>query len=50
MSEENLLEFAFAKKLDIGNLISRKKDEHLIIFKSSGHAIQIDYCLVCKGD
>ena len=49
-SGENLLEFALAKELLITNSIFRKKDEHLIAYKSSGHATQIDYCLVWKGD
>ncbi|XP_057533559.1 uncharacterized protein LOC130811315 [Amaranthus tricolor] len=49
-SGENLLEFALAKELVIANSIFRKKDEHLITYKSSGHATQVDYFLVRKGD
>ncbi|XP_057529779.1 uncharacterized protein LOC130808318 [Amaranthus tricolor] len=49
-SRENLLEFALEKKLVITNSIFRKKDEHLITSKSGGHATQIDYCFVRKGD
>ena len=45
-----MLEFAFAKELFIANSIFRKKDEHLIKYKSGGHATQIDYCLVQKVD
>ena len=33
-SGENLLEFALAKELVIENSIFRKKDEHLITYKS----------------
>ncbi|XP_057517882.1 uncharacterized protein LOC130798805 [Amaranthus tricolor] len=49
-SGENLLEFALAKKLVIANLFFRKKDEHLITYKSIRHATQVDYFLVRKGD
>ena len=49
-SGEGLLEFAVAKELVIKNSIFRKKEEHLITYKSGGHASQIDYFLVCKGD
>ena len=49
-SGEILLEFALAKELVIANSIFRKKDEHLITYKSGGHATQIDYCLVRKVD
>ena len=49
-SEENLLEFALAKDLLIANSIFRKKKEHLTIYKSGGHATQVDYFLVRKGD
>ena len=49
-SGENLLEFALAKELVIANSIFRKKDEHLITYKSGGHATQVDYFLVRKGD
>ncbi|XP_057548018.1 uncharacterized protein LOC130826445 [Amaranthus tricolor] len=49
-SGENLLEFALAKELVIENSIFRKKDEHLITYKNGGHATQIDYILVRKGD
>ena len=49
-SGENLLEFALAKLLVIANSIFRKKDEHLITYKSGGHATQVDYFLVHKGD
>ena len=45
-SGEILIEFALAKELVIANSIFRKKDEHLITYKSGGHATQIDYCLV----
>ena len=47
---ENLLEFALAKELVIANSIFRKKYEHLITYKSGGHATQVDNCLVRKGD
>ena len=46
----NLLEFALAKDLVIANSIFRKKDEHLTTYKSDGHATQVDYFLVRKGD
>ncbi|XP_057531667.1 uncharacterized protein LOC130809848 [Amaranthus tricolor] len=49
-SGENLLEFALAKELVIENSIFRKKDEHLITYKSGGHATQVDYFLVRKRD
>ena len=49
-SGENLLEFVLAKLLVIANSIFRKKDEHLITYKSGGHATQVDYFLVHKGD
>ncbi|XP_057523856.1 uncharacterized protein LOC130803670 [Amaranthus tricolor] len=49
-SGESLLEFALAKELIIANFIFRKKDEHLITYKSGGHATQVDYFLVRKGD
>ncbi|CAO2841463.1 unnamed protein product [Amaranthus hypochondriacus] len=49
-SGETLLEFALAKELVIANSIFRKKEEHLITYKSGGHATQIDYCLVRKAD
>ena len=32
----------------IANSIFRKKDEHLISYKSGGHATQVDYWLVRK--
>ena len=35
-SGENLLEFALAKELVIENSIFRKKNEHLITYKSGG--------------
>ena len=49
-SGENLLEFALANELVIANSIFRKKDEHLITYKSGGYATQVDYCLVRKGN
>ena len=49
-SRENLLEFALAKNLVIANSIFRKKDDHLTTYKSDGHATQVDYFLVRKGD
>ena len=49
-NRENLLEFALAKELVIANSIFRKKDEHLITYKSSGYATHVDYFLVHKGD
>ncbi|XP_057524007.1 uncharacterized protein LOC130803822 [Amaranthus tricolor] len=49
-SGEILLEFALVKELVIANSIFRKNDEHLITYKSGGHATQIDYCLVWKVD
>ncbi|XP_057523497.1 uncharacterized protein LOC130803317 [Amaranthus tricolor] len=49
-SGENLLEFALAKELVRTNLIFRKKEEHLITYKSGEHATQVDYFLVRKGD
>ncbi|XP_057533287.1 uncharacterized protein LOC130811123 [Amaranthus tricolor] len=49
-SGENLLEFALAKELVIANSIFKKKDEHLTTYKRSGHATQVDYLLVHKGD
>ena len=49
-SGENLLDFALAKELVIANSIFRKKDEHLITYKSGDHATQVDYFLVRKGD
>ncbi|XP_057540590.1 uncharacterized protein LOC130818436 [Amaranthus tricolor] len=49
-SGESLLEFALAKELVIENSIFRKKDEHLITYKSGDHEIQVDYFLVRKGD
>ena len=33
-----MLEFALAKGLIIANSIFKKKDEHLITYKSDGHA------------
>ena len=47
---ENLHKFVLAKEMVIANSILRKKDEHLITYKSCGHATQIDYCLVRKSD
>ncbi|XP_057530041.1 uncharacterized protein LOC130808607 [Amaranthus tricolor] len=47
---ENLLEFVLAKELVIANSIFRKKEEHLITYKSGGDATQVDYFLVRKGD
>ena len=41
-----LLHFALAHDLVIANSIFRKKEEHLITYKSGGHATQIDYALV----
>ncbi|XP_057518018.1 uncharacterized protein LOC130798940 [Amaranthus tricolor] len=49
-SGENLLDFALAKELVIPNSIFKKKDEHLTTYKSGGHATQLDYFLVRKGD
>ena len=49
-SGEKLLDFALAKDLVIANSIFRKKDEHLTTYKSGGHATQVDYFLVRKGD
>ncbi|XP_057518485.1 uncharacterized protein LOC130799407 [Amaranthus tricolor] len=49
-SGENLLEFALGKELVIANSIFRKKDEHLITYKSGRHATKVDYFLVRKGD
>ena len=49
-SGEHLLQFSLARDLVIANSIFRKKEEHLITFKSGGHATQIDYAVVCKGD
>ena len=37
-SGEIFLEFALAQELIIANSIFRKKDEHLITYKSGGHA------------
>ena len=37
-SGDILLEFALAKELGIAKSIFRKKDEHLIMYKSGGHA------------
>ena len=34
----------------IANSIFKKKEEHLITYKSGAHATQIDYALVRKGD
>ena len=45
-----MLEFALAKELVIVNSIFGKNDEHLITYKSGGHATQIDYCLIRKVD
>ena len=45
-SGEQLLHFALAHDLFIANSIFRKKEEHLITYKSGGHATQIDYALV----
>ena len=44
------MEFTLAKDLVIENSIFRKKNEHLTTYKSGGHAIQVDYFLVRKGD
>lgn len=49
-SREILLEFALANELVIAKSIFKNKDEHLIPYKSSGHASQIDYCLIQKDD
>ena len=49
-SGENLLDFTLAKDLVIANSIFRKKEEHLTTYKSGGHATQVDYFLVRKGD
>ena len=49
-SREQLLHFSLAHDLVIENSIFRKKEEHLITYKSGGHATQIDYVLVRKGD
>ena len=49
-SGENLLEFALAKELVIANSIFRKKEEHLITYKSGTQATQVDYFLVRKGN
>ncbi|XP_057547456.1 uncharacterized protein LOC130826002 [Amaranthus tricolor] len=49
-SGENLLEFALAKDLVIANSIFRKKEENLTTYKSGGHATQVDYFLVRKGN
>ena len=49
-SGEHLLEFALAKDLVIENSFFRKKEKHLITYNSGGHATQVDYCLVRKGD
>ncbi|XP_057518023.1 uncharacterized protein LOC130798945 [Amaranthus tricolor] len=35
---------------DAANSILRKKDEHLITYKSGGHTTQVEYFLVRKGD
>lgn len=45
-----MLEFAVAKEFVITNSIFRNKEEHLTTYKSGGHASQIDYFLVRKGD
>nr|QIA97904.1 hypothetical protein AP_R.00g000040-v1.0.a3 [Amaranthus palmeri] len=49
-SGEFLLEFALARDLVVANSLFRKKDEHLITYKSGGHATQVDYFLVRKVD
>ena len=49
-SDESLLELVLAKELVIANSIFRKKDEHLITYKSGKLATQIDYFLVRRDD
>ena len=47
---ENILEFAVAHNLFIGNSCFTKKDSHLIMYQSGGNSSQIDYVLVRKSD
>ena len=47
---ENILEFAVAHNLVVGNSCFTKKDSHLITYQSGGNSSQIDYVLVRKSD
>ena len=42
----SILDFAVTYELSIGNLYFRKKEEHLVTFKSENIRTQIDYFLV----
>ncbi|XP_074327662.1 uncharacterized protein LOC141665577 [Apium graveolens] len=46
----DLLEFALAQELVIVNSCFKKKDDHLITFRSGGCNSQIDYLLMRKGN
>jgi len=41
-----LLEFAIAFNLTIGNSLFKKREEHLVTFRSGSCKTQIDYCLI----
>ena len=49
-SGEQLLHFSLAHDLVIANSIFKKKEEHLITYKSVVHTTQIDYALVRRTD
>nr|GEY72571.1 glyoxalase I, glyoxalase/bleomycin resistance protein/dihydroxybiphenyl dioxygenase [Tanacetum cinerariifolium] len=46
----SILEYVIAHDVVGANSFFKKRDAHLITFKSGGHNIQIDYLLVRKGD
>ncbi|XP_074337110.1 uncharacterized protein LOC141674288 [Apium graveolens] len=50
MSGWDLLEFALAHELMIVNSCLKKRDDHLITFRSGGYNSQIDYLLMIKGN
>ena len=41
-----LLDFAIAFDLTIGNSLFKKRDDHLVTFRSGSCKTQIDYCLI----
>ena len=49
-ARESILDFALASVLVVANTMYKKKDEHLITFKSGVVKSQIDYVLVRKVD
>lgn len=46
---ERILEYSLAYDLLLGNTCFKKRDNHLIMYKSGNAATQIDFILFCKS-